>query len=120
MAVDGVPGPVTPTASPSGREDTGSVLFEDENGVVGTVGARNEARIQGGPRAEPVQATESDAPPPTNSGQTTLSTDAVVIAQTSAGETSGQPSGTSVDALASESAETPGARASGSAVDIIV
>ena len=118
MAVDGVPGPVTP--SPGGREDTGSVLFEDENGVVGTVGARNEARIRDAARAEAVQATGSDAPPPTNSGQTTLSTDAVVIAQTSTDETSGQPSGTSVAALASESAETPGARASGSAVDIIV
>ena len=112
MAVDGVPGPVAPTVSSGGFNDARPVLLENENSTVGTVEARNQARIEGGARAENVSVSEPTSAPAATASRANVSTDTVVIAQT-AGE---QTTGPTIDA----SAETPGQRPQGSAVDIIV
>ena len=116
MAVDGVPGPVTPAASPRGRAEADPILIEDEIGIVGTVEARNEARIEAAARAENIRELGNDASPLASSGQTTLSTDTVVIAQAATEQTAGP----NVDAFAGQSAGTPEERTPGSAVDIII
>jgi hypothetical protein len=112
MAVDGVPGPVAPATSSGGFRDENPVLLEDENSTVGTVEARNEARIEGGARAENISISQPTTAPAATAGSANVSTDGVVTAQT-AGE---QSTGPTVDA----SAGTPGQPTQGSAVDIIV
>ena len=112
LAVDGVPGPVAPAASSGGFKDAKPVLLEDENSIVGTVEARNEARIEDAARAENISVSQPTRAPTATAGSANVSTDGVVIAQT-AGE---QSTGPTVDA----SAGTPGQPTQGSAVDIIV
>ena len=112
MAIDGVSGPITPVTSSGGRAETSSVLLENEDGVIGTVAARNDARIEGGARASNISVSEPSGERTATGGQRNLSADSAVIAQAagepSTGPTIGASGGTSVE------------RALGSAVDIVV
>lgn len=112
MAVDGVPGPITPVTSSGGRADETPVLLENENGVIGTVAARNDARVEGGARASNISVSEPNGAPSATGGRGNLSADAAVIAQ-AAGE---QSTGPTVGASGGTSVE----RTLGSAVDIVV
>lgn len=112
MAVDGVPGPITPVTSSGGRADATPVLIESEDGVIGTVAARNDARIEGGARASNISVSEPDGEPTATGGRGNLSADSAVVAQAAGEQTAGPTVGAS--------GGTSGERPLGSAVDIVV
>jgi hypothetical protein len=132
MAIDGVSGPITPATFSGGRTDKPSVLLENEEGVIGTVDARNEERIEHAALAQNISVSQPTEASPATGGEGSLSADAAIIAQ-AAGETStgsttasntgssvGLTSGSTVEAFVGVSAGTPEARALGSAVDIVI
>jgi hypothetical protein len=132
MAVDGVPGPIAPVISSGGRADATPVLLENDESVIGTVDARNNARIEGAALAENISVSQPTEAASATGGQGNLSADAAVIAQSAEEPSTGSTAGSNIDpsagltssstieTFAGVSAGTPEGSALGSAVDIVV